>query len=176
MSIFATINLISSELLSQAIRAATGKLFTEEQIRKITNHSVGKYLADYFPEDERESTQRERIAEAQSHIVQASMIMADMRVELDAQKETLETLLAEIDEKKSKAKRYAELAETNQDAVSAMRFEIEGALRDELDRQSKEGRGVRRTASAVLWLFTLISGAVLGTYFRDIVVYLASLF
>ena len=137
---------------------------------------MGKYLADYFPDDEREKTQRERIELAQGHIVQASAIMSDMRVELDAQKETLEKLLAEIDEKKSAAKRYAKLAETNQDAVSAMRSEIESALREELVRQSTEDRGMRRAASAVLWLLTLVLGAALGTYFRELVAYIFSLF
>jgi pyrroloquinoline quinone (PQQ) biosynthesis protein C len=147
MSIFTT---LSAEIVSQATRVLTGQLFTEEQVKKITSHSVGKYLKELFPNNELERTQRERIELAQSHIEEASSIMADMRTELDSQKKTLDHLLGEIEEKKSMAEKYAQLAETNQGAVLAVRQEIETALREELVRQSTAGRGTRRVASALL--------------------------
>jgi hypothetical protein len=165
MSILTT---LSAEIVSQATRALTGQLFTEEQIKKITSHSVGKYLKELFPDNELERTQRERIEMAQSHIEEASSIIADMRTELDAQKQTLDHLLGEIEEKKSTAEKYAQLAETNQGAVLAVRQEIETALREELVRQSTAGRGTRRVASALLWVTTLVLGAALGSYFREI--------
>ena len=94
------------ELFAQVTKAVTGQLFTDEQIKRMTSHSVGKYFSDLFPDDENEATQRERIETAHNHIVKATSIMSDMRTELDAQKETLETLLSEIDDKKSTAERY----------------------------------------------------------------------
>lgn len=166
---------LSGEVVSQATRALTGQLFTEEQIKGITGHSVGKYFKELFPDNDIDRTQRERIELAQSHISEASTIMADMRIELDAQKETLENLLGEIEEKKSTAEKYAQLAETNQGAVSAVRQEIESTLREELVRQSKAGRGTRRIASALLWMATLILGAALGSYFREVWSFLSSL-
>jgi hypothetical protein len=159
---------LTAEIVSQATRALTGQLFTEEQIKGITSHSVGKYLKELFPANHLDVTQRERIELAQSHIVEASTIMADMRTELDAQKETLEYLLGEIEEKKSTVKKYTQLAETSQGAVSAVRQELETTLRTELFRQSKAGRGTRRIASALLWITTLILGAALGSYFREV--------
>lgn len=166
---------LSAEVVSQATKALTGQLFTEEQIKGITGHSVGKYFKELFPDNELDRTQRERIELAQSHIVEASSIMADMRIELDAQKATLENLLGEIEEKKSTAEKYAQLAETNQGAVSAVRHEIELTLREELVRQSKAGRGIRRVASALLWITTLILGAALGSYFREVWGFVSSL-
>lgn len=173
MSILTT---LTAEIVSQATRALTGQLFTEEQIKGITGHSVGKYFKELFPDNELERTQRERIELAQSHIEEASFIMTDMRTELDAQKQTLESLLREIEEKKSTAEKYAQLAETNQGAVSAVRQEIEAALREELVRQSRAGRGTRRFASAVLWVTTLILGAALGSYFREVSGFVIGLF
>ena len=172
MSILTT---LSAEVVSQATRALTGQLFTEDQIKGITDHSVGKYFKELFPDNELDRTQHERIELAQSHIVEASSIMAGMRSELDAQKETLETLLGEIEEKKSTAEKYAQLAETNQGAVSAVRQEIELTLREELVRQSKAGRGTRRIASALLWVTSLILGAALGSYFREVWGFVSSL-
>jgi hypothetical protein len=49
-----------------------------------------------------------------------------------------------------------------------VRHEIESMLREELVRQSKTGRGTRRIASALLWITTLILGAALGSYFREV--------
>jgi hypothetical protein len=173
MSILTT---LTTEIVSQATRALTGQLFTEEQIKGITSHSVGRYFRELFPENGVDRNQRERIELAQTHIIEASAIIANMRTELDAQKETLETLLAEIEEKKSTAENYAQLAETNQSAVSAMRQEIEFTLREELVRQSKVGRGTRRIASALLWVATIILGAALGSYFREVWGFVTSLF
>lgn len=160
---------IVNEISTQLVRSATGQLFTKEQIRQITKHSLGRYFESLFPEDEEELNRAERLAAAQQHIETASKIMAEMRVELDAQTETLNRLLIEIDEKKSLAETYGELAKTNHKAASAMRMEIEEAVGQELVRQSNHGRSVRRLASAVLWILTLILGAALGTYFKDIV-------
>ncbi len=165
MSILTT---LSAELVSQATRALTGQLFTEEQIKRITGHSVGKYLKELFPDNELKRTQRERIELAQGHIEEASLIMTDMRTELDAQKQTLGRSLGEIEEKKYTAENYAQLSDTNQGAVLAVRQEIETALREELVRQSKTGRGTRRVASALLWITTLVIGAALGSYFREV--------
>ena len=165
-----------SEVYVQAAKAITGRLFTESQIKSITRHSVGRYFKELFPEAENEIERRERIELAQNHITQASRIMSEMRSELDAQKETLELLLAEVDEKKSTAERYDALAKTNQRSVTAMREEIEATLREELTRQSKAGRGTRRIASAFIWLFTLVAGAVVGNHYNDIIAFFKGLF
>jgi len=112
---------------------------------------------------------------AQAHIEDASSIISEMKVDLDAQKQTLATLVEEIEEKRSTAQKYAELALTNQNAVSAIRNELEIALREELTRQSEKGRFVRRVTSISLWVITLIIGAALGTYFKNIIALIASL-
>ena len=164
-----------NELSSQVIRSITGQLFTKDQIKQITRHSLGKYFEGLFPGDQEELDRAKRLEAARTHIESASKIMAEMRFELDAQTEALNRLLEEIEEKKSIATKYSALAETNQEAVSAMRMEIEEAIGQELRRQSNKGRTVRRLVSAFLWLLTLVLGAALGTYFKDLVDWLSSL-
>src|SRR6202044_2307868 len=93
---------ISTELL----RAVTGKLFTEAQIRTVTSHAVGKYFAEFLPEPHKDRAARARVEEAREHIASASAIIAEMQQELGSQTEQLDKLLAEVDEKKKLAERY----------------------------------------------------------------------
>lgn len=158
---------VTAEITSQAIRTLTGRLFTEEQIKRISEHSVGKHFASLFPENDDERSQRERIEEALGHIDSATTIMSGMRGELDAQKATLERLLQEIEEKKSTAEHYAQLAMTHEDKVTAIRTELENTVRDELIRQSNQGRRLRLAVSIFMWVATLFLGAALGTYFKE---------
>jgi lipopolysaccharide export LptBFGC system permease protein LptF len=167
-----TVSQIYSEALLQITRILTGRLFTEEQIKSITKHSLGRYLEALFPENEEEVDRTRRISIAQEHIISASKIMAEMRVDLDAQAEVADFLAAEIEEKKELAKKYSALAQNNQDAASAMRMEIEEAINQELRRQSLEGRTARKIASTIIWCVTLVIGAALGTYFKDITSFL----
>jgi hypothetical protein len=91
-----------------------------------------------------------------------------MQQELSQQSEQLDVLLVEIEEKKKLAERYGHLAATNREQFAAFRSEIEEALRKELVAQAGQGRRVRQFASFVIWLFTLILGAYLGTYFKEV--------
>lgn len=155
---------ISTEL----VRAVTGKLFTEAQIRSVTSHAVRKYFAEYLPEASQDRAARERVEEAREHIAKASEIIAQMHIELGSQTEQLERLLTEVEEKKRLAERYETLAKTNQEQFAAFRAEMENALRQELIVQSEKGKRLRRVASAFLWLVTLVLGAALGTYFKEV--------
>ena len=159
----------TAALTKELLRALSGRLFTDAEIRGITSHAVGKYLKDWFPEPEKEQAARERVEEARHHIGQASEIIAGMQADLSQQTEQLDALLHEIEEKKSLAERYGRLAETNEKQFAAFREEIEATLREELIRQSEQGKAMRRAASIAIWTATLVAGAALGTYFKDIV-------
>jgi len=55
-------SLISSiyiEILSSLSRGVTGQLFTDDQIKAITSHAIGRYLSDWLPEPEEEKKARE---------------------------------------------------------------------------------------------------------------------
>ncbi len=78
-----------NELFIQILRTLTGQLFTKEQIRQITQHSLGRYLAELFPEDEKALDRAQRLSAAKQHMESAARIMSEMRLELDAQTETL---------------------------------------------------------------------------------------
>ena len=156
-------------LITQLVRALTGDLYTDEEIKRITSGATGKYLKEFFPATQDEKGAHNRIAAARSHIESAGSIIRDMQDDLEAQDRQLNELLTTIDEKKKLADRYQTLAETNQQTFEAFRQEMEEALRRELTEQANQGKRLRQIASGIIWLVTLIVGAALGTYFKDIV-------
>jgi small-conductance mechanosensitive channel len=168
---FPLLDAVTAEL----VRTLTGRLFTEAQIRTVTSHAVGKYFADLFPEPKDERAARARVEEARDHISKASSIISELQAELSSQTKQLDEVLTEIEEKKQLAQRYATLAQTSQEQFAAFKAEMEAVLRQELVAQSEKGKGMRRLASAVLWSLTLILGAALGAYFKDILAWLLSL-
>ena len=157
------------ELLSELSRTITGRLFTDAQIKAVTAGAVGKYFADFFPTPKDEQEAQDKVAAARKHISAASGIILEMQGNLESQNQNLEHLLTEIEEKKKLAERYETLAKTNQQEFTAFREEMEESLRRELEEQAARGRRLRRAASMLLWLITLIIGAALGTYLKDIV-------
>jgi predicted RNase H-like nuclease (RuvC/YqgF family) len=167
-------NLITNIYL-ELIRSFTGQIFTKEQIEHITSHTIGKHLTDFFPENESEKKAIERVEEARHHINQASLIISEMQLDLENQTNKLDLLLHDIEEKKIIAKKYEELANTNQEKFSLYKEEMASALRSELTEQSEQGKTQRRVASILLWLITLILGAGLGAYFKDIMQWLSQL-
>lgn len=165
---------IIDAVITELIRAVTGRLFTEEQIRSVTSHTVGKYFANWLPEPGQEKAARERVEEARSHISKASTIISAMQSELTAQTTQLDKVLLEIEEKKKLAEQYEQLAATKQEQFSAFRREMEEAIRQELVAQSENGKRVRQVASFSFWLVTLVLGAALGTYFKEVLAWLKS--
>jgi hypothetical protein len=162
-------------LSAELVRALTGRLFTETQIRAVTSHAAGKYFASFFPEPKDERAARAKVEEARDHISKASSIITQLQGELNSQTQQLDEVLTEIEEKKQLAQRYAALAQTRQEQFAAFKTEMEAVLRQELVAQSEKGKGMRRLASAVLWGLTLVLGAALGAYFKDILAWLLSL-
>lgn len=157
------------EFISALSRAVTGRLFTDEEIKNITSGAVGKYFADFFPTPRDEQEAQDKVNAARQHISAASSIILEMQASLESQNNNLERLLAEIAEKKKLAERYEILAKTNQEEFAAFREEMEESLRKELLKQAAKGRRLRRVASLLLWVITLVAGAALGAYFKDIV-------
>ena len=77
------------ESISALVRVITGRLFTEEQIDRITSDAVGKYFAGFFPKPKDELEARERVEKARVHILAASAIIGGMQAELEGQNEKL---------------------------------------------------------------------------------------
>ena len=69
------LNAVSAEL----IRTATGRLFTDAQIRSVAGHAVGKYFTDLLPEPADDRSARERVEEAQTHIAKATEIIGHLQ-------------------------------------------------------------------------------------------------
>lgn len=156
-------------------RAITGRLFNEDQIRAVTKSAIGKYFAEWFPEPADERTARERVEEARLHIGKASSIISHMQEELSLQSTQLDNLLVEVEEKKKLAEKYGHLSATNQQQFAAFRDEMEEVLRKELVSQAETGRRLRQAISFAIWMFTLVLGAWLGTYFKEVLAWTKAL-
>ncbi|MFA4985307.1 MAG: hypothetical protein WC712_01865 [Candidatus Brocadiia bacterium] len=150
---------------SELLRVASGRLFTEDEIRRITAGSVGRHLADLFPLPRDEQQAVDRVSAALTHISAASEIILEMQRSLETQSHNLKQLLAEIDDKKTLAERYETLAKIKREQLAALRKEIEESLRQELEAQAAKGRRAR----VLLWVLTLVAGAALGAYIKDII-------
>lgn len=166
---------VFNAIVYAGFRAVTGRLFTDDEIRQVTSHAVGKYLADLLPEPADERVARERVDEAKNHIEQANAIITQLQDELGSQTQQLDKVLKDIEEKKQLAMRYEALANTGREQFSAFQLEMENALRKELAAQSEKGKKARRIASFIIWLVTLVLGAALGTYFKEIWIWLSEL-
>lgn len=160
------------ELAAVLTRAVTGALYTDEQIKSITKGATGKYLKEFFPVTKDEQDTQNRVDSARNHIEAASTIIRDMQEDLEVQDKQLSTLLETITEKKKLADRYQTLADTNKEAFDAFRLEMEEALRRELIEQTNTGKQLRQVATGIIWLLTLIAGAALSTYFKEILSWL----
>ncbi|MCU7932802.1 MAG: hypothetical protein KZQ90_18560 [Candidatus Thiodiazotropha sp. (ex Codakia rugifera)] len=166
------LEVLVSQIWTDLLRSITGQLFTKDQISQITSHAAGKYFADLFPKPALETKARERVEEARQHIIEANAIISEMQVDLESQHAQLDSLLEDIEEKKRLAEKYAQLAETNEANFAALKEEMSNALREELLQQSEQGKTLRRVSSALIWIVTLLIGAALGTYFKNIVEWL----
>ena len=164
---------VYAEILSAFVRAITGKLYTDKQIKTITSGAIGKYFAEFFPVPKDELAAQERAESAQRHISTASTIIRDMQEDLETQDRKLGELLKEVEQKKQLADRYQALADTNREAFEAFRAEMEEALRKELQEQAEKGKRIRQTVSVILWVVTLVAGAALGASFKSIIAWIA---
>ena len=163
---------VSAEIFGSLVRAMTGKLYTDEQIKTITSGAIGKYFAELFPTPKDELAAQERAESARKHISAASTIIRDIQEDLETQGHKLGELLEEVEQKKQLADRYQALANTNRNAFEAFRAEMEEALRKELQEQAEKGKRIRQVVSVILWVITLVAGAALGVYFKSIVTWI----
>ncbi len=99
-------------------------------------------------------------------MTEASKIISSLQGDLERQANQLDFLGKEIDQKKLIAERYAVLAQTNQEAFSAFKMEMEETLRKELNTQNEKGKTIRRTVSFASWSISLVIGAFLGAWFQ----------
>jgi hypothetical protein len=162
------------ELSRSLTRFISGKLLTEEQIKGVSANIFGKHFIGLFPPPLQEVEAKQRVELAREHINAASTIILDLQQDLASQADELEKVSKEIEEKKTLADRYAALATVNQQAVQAFRAEMEEAIRIELAVQASKGKSLRRGLTLTGWLLTLILGAALGTYFKEVIAFLRS--
>lgn len=91
---------IFRDLPRALVQVLTSRLLTEDQIRTISANVVGKYFVDWLPTAKEEREAAERVQAAQTHIAEASSIIAGLRSDLNGQAQQLNQLIEDIEEKK----------------------------------------------------------------------------
>ena len=109
---------IWTDLFRALVQVLTSRWLTDEQIRGISANVVGNYFSDWLPTPKAEREVSARVEAAQTHIAEASRIIAGLRTDLYGQAQHLNQLIADIEEKKKAAEHYAALARTNQEAFA----------------------------------------------------------
>lgn len=160
------IYVLVAELVKELSKRATGKLLTDAQVQTLTKSIVGKYFSDWLPIPQREAEAEERISAARLHITEATKIISGLQDDLEKQANQLDLLAKEIDKKKQIAERYEILAQTNQDALTAFKTEMEETVRKELSAQAEKGKRLRMAVSVISGAITLVIGAALGAWFQ----------
>jgi hypothetical protein len=99
-----------------------------------------------------------------------------MQQDLETQEQRLGHIITELEDKKQLAERYQILANTEQKAFQAFWKEMEEALRKELTEQASKGKHFRQVASFIVWFITLVAGAAIGAYFKEILIWFKEVF
>jgi hypothetical protein len=68
MSFRLDLTTITAVIAVEIVRLLTGRLFTKDEISKITSHTIGRYLTELFPKIEEGKGVEDRVSEAQAHI------------------------------------------------------------------------------------------------------------
>jgi hypothetical protein len=152
---------LSADVVRAVMQILTGRLFSDETIRRITSNTFGKYLADWLPQAKEDVGPAKRIDAAKFHIDAASQIVRTLKNDLDSQASELKKIESQIEQRKADAAHFAALAQANQESVVAFRKEVEESLRKELTIQANKGRRIRQVVSFMFWLITLVLGSYL---------------
>jgi Rad3-related DNA helicase len=147
------------EALAELSKLITGKLLTEAQLEAASKNIVGRYFSDFLATPQKEVEAKERIEKARHHITEASAIIGSIQNELEDQAAKLESLVKDIEEKKQLADRYATLAKTNQEYITALRAEMEDSVRQGLLAQSEKHKFRRQ----LIALLVFVLGAVFSS-------------
>lgn len=149
------------EVLAELSKLITGKLLTEAQLEAASKNIVGRYFSDFLATPQKEVEAKERIEKARLHISEASAIISSIHSELEDQAAKLELLVKDIEEKRQLADRYATLAKTNQEYITALKAEMEDSVRQGLLAQSEKHKFRRQLMALLLF--------VLGAVFSSLV-------
>ena len=123
------LSVISREVVRAIVQLATGRLLSQKQIEAMSSSLAGKLFSDWLPPPAEKRRAQSRIEQAQSHIADASQIVADLKLELDQQVAQLQILAADIELKRAKAEEYSALLKADEPTVRAMRRQMEEAVR-----------------------------------------------
>lgn len=165
------IEIVLSPITIAISKIITGQLFSEEEIERLSKHTIGKHFKELFPVNENDQDIGSRVNNAQKHIAAAGSIVSSLQQDLTKESENLDLILEDIKAKKIEFEKYQELAEIDKKKIDHLKAEMQTTLRNELTNQSNKGKWGRR----FLWVMTLLIGAALGAYFKDIVAWLTQI-
>ncbi len=150
------------------VNGITGRLFTQKQIGDIAKSVISISFSPDAPDPADPTAAQERFDEARVHFAKANAIITDMQEELTQQSNKLGELHVEVATQKNLAAEYGRLAALSKEDSSAVRGAFEEAVRNGIAAEAEKGRTSRRIASAIWAVVTLVGGAWLGAYFKEI--------
>jgi len=106
---------------------------------------------------------RKRAQIASQYLNEASKVLTELQVILNKRTQELDLLMSEIDTKRTEAEHWQDMASVNKELAQALTKEVQKQIRAELDRNKTR----RQILAAILWIFTLIAGGVIGVLFQQ---------
>jgi hypothetical protein len=110
---------------------------------------------------------RQRANIASEHLAEAGKILAELQTELTQRSNELDSLLADIDNRRAEAEHWQEMAMVNEKLASALTREIERRVRDQIRSELDRNKTRRRIVGLITWIITLISGGVVGAIIQQ---------
>lgn len=145
-----------AEISRQLIGTSIAPILATDAITKV----VAEVLRDFMSAERRAPTISDRAADATKALTHASQIIGELETELANHKNRLDEVVVQIETKRMEANHWANLASFNEQQVAALTAEVERRLREQIRAEQKRNIGWRRVATFVIWLITLILGAI----------------
>lgn len=109
-----------------------------------------------------------RAKAASDYLTQAGQILTDLQSELANRNTELTQVVRRLEENKTEAEHWAQVASINETAATALTKEIENRVRKQIRAENERNRTARRIGSIIIGTITLIIGAVLGVFLQDL--------
>jgi len=118
------------------------------------------------PEEIQEDYSR-RVEMAADHLLKAGSLLSSLRTDLERQSQELANVQANIDKHKQDVEYWKKLADINKESAQVLTVELESALRRQIRQELDRGKNLRRVASAIGWIITLILGGIVGAMIQQ---------
>jgi hypothetical protein len=160
-------NLIGSliEFLAPWSSALLGTSLPSDLIASIASNIASRMIEDLIREQltfYQVKDISDRAKEAASQLENAGKIIQDLQKELHTRGLELDQLMELITDRKNEAIHWANQATKSEELAKSFNRELEIRIREQLRAELDRGKRKRQVLGMVIWVITLIAGAVAG--------------